>query len=240
METAPCSDAFKINATLLKAAEDSGDPYAMLLPSETSKAAPLIEHAKTADTGVLLVYGELKGGKREFAVPVDSTMQLLTLSIFIQCLGSVTVVDPAGTQVGAGPHVEQASFHSGQLMNVTEPQTGLWRIRVEGSGTYAITAMAKSTIRFTGAEFAGNPLKAGTQKLQAVLQGDFSTVQFVLMTMDGMPSVFKMAVDPNKPGGFTGDVVLPPEPFRIIAEGADNNGLIYRRFFPTLFHPVPE
>lgn len=237
----PCSNAFKIDPSRLKEAEESGLP--MLDPQEIAKAGPLNEHSKANDSSILLISGELKQGKREFAVPVDSTVQFLSFSVFIQCVSSITILDPAGTQVSAGPQTEEGKFHSGRLVNVTDPQAGLWRIRIEGSGVYSISAGGRSSIRFTKAEFVGSsdgalPKAGVTQKWRATLQGDFSTVQFVVMTSDGMTSVFKTEHTEN-PQEFVGDVSAPSLPFRIIAEGTDTNGQIFRRFFPLLFRSAP-
>lgn len=226
----------------------------MLDPSEKAKASPLMDKmAKGMDDTILVIYGEIKEGKKEFAVPVDSTAQILAFSVFFQCMKSITIVDPAGAQVNAGPHVEEAIFHAGRLVNVDTPRTGLWRIKIEGAGMYSVVVHAKSTIQFTKAEFvegtesAGfvaikGPPKAGvSQTLRATLSGTFSTAQFVLMTMDGMPSVFKMTRtnESTDPAEFRGDITPPSQPFRIIAEGVDQNGQIYRRFFPPLFRTAP-
>ncbi len=71
--------------------------------------------AKGGDDMILLIGGELTNGKREFSVPVDSTVQSIGVSVFLQCAKSITIVDSAGAQVAAGPQVEDATFHAGRL-----------------------------------------------------------------------------------------------------------------------------
>ncbi len=89
--------------------------------------------AKGGDDMILLIGGELTNGKREFSVPVDSTVQSIGVSVFLQCAKSITIVDSAGAQVAAGPQVEDATFHAGRLLQMTSPPAGSWRIRNEGA-----------------------------------------------------------------------------------------------------------
>lgn len=250
----PCPTAFKVDPSAFKTAQETGSQFAMLEPSERARASGLMEKiGEGTEDPILLIYGELKAGAKEFALPVDSTVQTLAISVFLQCVKSIAIVDPAGAQVNPGPQVQEATFHSGRLLKVDAPQNGLWRIKIEGDGLYSVVVHARSGIQFTKAEFVGSEedpasvatgaaLKAGaSQKLKATLRGNYSSVQFVLMTLDGMPSVLKMthATESADPGEFFGDVTLPSQPFRIIAEGADQTGQIYRRFFPPLFYTTP-
>lgn len=250
----PCPGAFQIDPSYIEVTEETGGQIYMLNPSEAQKAAPLMTKGlKQIDDTILRLTGEIKDSQKEFIVPVDTTVSVLTFSGFIQCLKSVTILDPTGSEVVSGPQVEDTKFQSGRFLLVNTPQPGDWKIRISGTGFFSVVADAKSDIQILDVAFVqlegrpghegyfkikGNPKKGISQTLSAQLDGDTNTVQFVLIQSDGMMTRLTLDRVPgtSDPAEYMGSVIPPDKPFRIAAEGIDASGLIYRRFFAPLFH----
>lgn len=254
-EALPCPDAFRIDPAYLQNAEDTGGQVLMVKPAETAKAMSLIDSKLSGNTEtVLRTSGTLKDSQVEFSVPIDSSVESITFSTFIQCLKSVSVVKPGGVAVNGSANVTENKFHTGLILSVKSPDPGEWRIRLAGTGYYSAMAEAKSEIRLLSAEFVdeggrpgheGNfkhqgPLTAGQpQTLQVELDGPTATVQFVIMTADGDMNLLKLSKvsDDASSHEYAGQITIPAQPFRIMAEGFDSQGLVFRRFYSPLFHP---
>jgi hypothetical protein len=254
-EPLPCPDAFRIDPAYLQNADDTGGQVLMVKPSETAKAMSLIDSKLHGNTETILrTSGKLRGNQVELSVPVDYSVQSITFSTFIQCLKSVSVVNPKGAPVSSSPEVTENRFHTGVILTVKTPDPGEWRIRLAGSGIYSAMAEAKSEIRLLSAEFVDEggrpghegyfkhegPLTSGQpQTLQVELDGPTATVQFVMITSDGDMNLLKLSkvsedADSHE---YAGQITIPAQPFRIVAEGFDSQGLVFRRFYPPLFRP---
>src|SRR5262249_31656570 len=227
----------------------------MVKPSETAKAMSLIDSKLHGNTETILrTSGKLKGNQVDFSVPIDSSVESITFTAFIQCLKSVSIVNPKGLAVSGSTEVTENKFHTGVILTVKTPDPGEWRIRLAGTGYYSAIAEAKSEIQLLSAEFVDpggrpghegyfkheGPLTSGQpQALQVELDGQTATVQFVIMTSDGDMNLLKLAKvseDANS-HEYAGQITIPAQPFRIMAEGFDSQGLVFRRFYSPLFRP---
>jgi hypothetical protein len=129
--------------TYIRTASESGGIPMFLQHSEAGKAFQLVrESTKNNVSTILWATGSLATGSRGFTVPVDSTMQSLTIAVSVDTKGStMTVHRPSGAEVVAGPAgVEITELNCGRIITVNSPETGKWDVRLKGSGRFWIQA----------------------------------------------------------------------------------------------------
>ncbi len=136
---------------------------------------------------ILSARGTLSGSSHSFDVPVDSSVSRLVVSVEVGRGAVVALVRPGGAAVNASHRdvtpgrVEQveigrATVANRQVLTVTTPETGVWRVEISDAGTsgasmFAVAARGDSRIGFDNFEFV--------RKQEGVHGGYFS--------LDGMP-----------------------------------------------------
>lgn len=238
-------------------AEDSGGQF-FNLPRESDvievgRLLPLLAAADLVT--IFRAQGNLDDGAKEFAVPVDSTVNLLSVSVTGGDIGTIALERPSGTQVQSHDHgVSFTKLSSGTIITVEAPEPGMWRLSVPGSGNFTITAQANSPIQPFSFDFGvlatddpvhlgfvpipGQPIVGTTLAARARLIGPFKTAEFRLVDESGetLQTIDLVQGDPDLDADdFLGSFPLPSVPFRVAVSGLDKNDEIYERLFPTLF-----
>src|SRR5688572_13747116 len=146
----PCLGGRAVDPSYVAVAEGSGGHLYMLDPSEIAQSGTLMAwHQKHTET-VFRAMGELSQQQgREFAVPVDSMVESLVLTVSLQCKRSISIVDPSGA-VAMG---EQFEFRAGRALRVHNPAPGVWKLRLAGSGLFFVTAEAVSDLSLDEVRF---------------------------------------------------------------------------------------
>src|SRR5260370_21862409 len=150
----PCVAGRAIDPTYVRTAEATGGQVFLFDRSEAGRSMVLMQYTDKHDDTIFRSTGILSTGSREFSFPVDSTVESLLVTVTLQCLQSITVLRPTNTEVHAGePDVNDNRFRSGQVLILTRPQAGAWRVRIAGIGLFFGVAQAKSAISLDNVEF---------------------------------------------------------------------------------------
>ena len=118
-----------------------------LQPSEAGKATHFMRES-SGENHVTLFWGtgRLQGARREFTVPVDSSVQRTTFSLSTDTKGTLmTLLRPSGEAVVPGAAgVEITELNCGRVVTVATPEAGDWRAQVAGSGRFWLEAGSRA------------------------------------------------------------------------------------------------
>jgi hypothetical protein len=249
-----------IDASYLRTAEATGGQVFLFDRSEAAGSTVLMLRRSKHEDTIFRSTGTLSTGSREFAFPVDSTVESLLVTVTLQCLQSITVLRPTNTEVHAGePDVYDDRFRSGQILVLTKPQAGAWRVRIAGTGLFFVVAQAKSSISLHRAEFVEpggrpghegmfpvkDPFHLGEQRTLSVeLKAPAGETVFRLVDGAGEPLEPLEMGDGDSQGGddrtFQGKLTLKHAAFRVAVEGRDAAGYPYQRVLPRLIQVQGE
>jgi hypothetical protein len=244
----------------VRTAEATGGQVFLFDRSEAGRSMVLMQYTDKHDDTIFRSTGTLSTGSREFTFPVDSTVESLLVTVTLQCLQSITVLRPTNTEVHAGePDVNDNRFRSGQVLILTRPQAGAWRVRIAGIGLFFVVAQAKSSISLDNVEFVelgGRPAHEGMFPVKGpVHQGEQRTLSVDLKAPPGETRFrlinsagetlepLEMHAGEGGEGTFEGKLTLKHPAFRMAAEGHDAAGYPYQRVLPRLIQvqaPIPS
>ena len=240
----------------VQVASATGGQVLPLGPNEVATAAPLMSASSGAET-LLWMTSTLTPNGHVIKVPVDGvTARVSFIASTEGSLADMVVMDPRGTQVGAGmPGVEALVFACVRAVTVDKPATGEWSVRVSGTGTYWLTAHVKSELALEDTAFvqvAGRPGHEGLFKIQGqpragrpatlrarITREQITDAKFDLVSMTGA-ALQSLALSPVSPAQsedeYVGDIPrLPTVPFRVRVSGRDHTGAAYQRISRAAF-----
>ncbi len=255
--TGSCSP---IDPAYIKVAQNTGGQVFVVSPYELANLYPIIEPSLKGDQESLLVAQDtLAGTPTDYAVPVDSTVSSLTVSVTSESLSSVLLYRPDGIPVnGSDPDVAESSVSRGRIYTVSAPAAGVWRLEVNGYGDVSVSVLGNSDISFYDFAFlaeggrpgdsglfpiSGQPVASDEPQLaRAFMLGSIADARFELRGLDGSLLGYAALL----PGGedpegrapvdaHFGSLLLPSVPFRVYAVGTDATGLAYQRAFAPVF-----
>jgi hypothetical protein len=137
-----------LDRAYLRDADETGGQGFLVDEGELGGALHLLASNASGDTVCLASsQGELQSQSRELLVPVDSTVSRITFAATIAQIDSIVLRTPSGSEIGAGsPGVEITELSSGRIISVEVPELGLWDLVLTGSGRYAASANASSSL----------------------------------------------------------------------------------------------
>jgi len=203
---------------------------------------------------IVLIQDVLSNGYKSIDIPVDSTGKELFVSIALDKMKSIVLVDPNGQEVTSDtPDVTFSKFTKNALINIGIPQPGMWKLKVTGTGQLSVSAKIKSEIVFyefnfifwSGVPHLGNipipgqPVAGTSSQAEAVIRGTYETADFKLISPSGQVIKSIVLSPQNIPdvSSLSGSVDIPTNPFRVIATGIDTNGLLYQRITKAQYTP---
>jgi hypothetical protein len=217
----------------------------------------LVRNASKHPDTIFRATGIVSTGSQEVEFPVDSTVESLMVSVTLQCLQSITVHRPANSEVHPGePDVDDNRFRSGEILIVTRPSVGKWRVKIAGMGMYFAVAQAKSGISLDHVEFVEpggrpgheglfrvkGPVHLGEQRmLSARMTAPHGEIAFRLVNSAGKtlePLGMKPAGESTVDQEFLATLTLKHPAFRVAVEGRDEAGYPYQRVLPRLIQPI--
>ena len=236
-------------------AEETGGQVIAVQSSEVASLFSLFEPELMgnpviirSESGLLPAVADLS-----FPIPVDSTMTSLGVTVSLETVVEIELIRPSGIPVTAtDPGVSFTTLSSGQVINVADPEAGVWQLEITGVGEYSIEARGTSNLELLRFDFVeenidvhggvsplqGQPLAGTTPLVRAILNGEFSDVGFEFTDTSGATlSTLTLSQEyPLEPEDhFIGTVDLPGMPFRVVASGLDASGEQFRRQYPTLY-----
>ncbi|HTM49000.1 MAG TPA: hypothetical protein VL285_09980 [Bryobacteraceae bacterium] len=219
----PCVPRFRADKSYIQTSEGSGGQILMLDTTEIASPAITRVYASGADQTILRAAGTLGAGFQEFTAPVDSGARLAQFKIFAECVKSIVVTAPSGEAV------EGTRLTMGRIVTVEKPETGVWRVKLAGTGYFSAVAEVKG-----GVSLAPLQLEGGI--FTAFLSGA-ETAEFRLLSRSGA-LLGTIPVERNETR-YTGALTAPAEAYHIAVEGTDKAGAAFRRLHAPLLAGGP-
>jgi len=227
---APCIPRFHADPAYIATAEATGGQILLLDRSEIASPAITRAYSGSNHETILRVSGTLGAGSQEFEAPVDSGIRTLQFTVFAECVKSIAVTAPSGSQA------EGTTLTSGRIVFLDAPERGTWRVKLAGTGYFTAVAEASGGVVFPPLRL-GRPTTGVAQSLTARVAGPFDTVEFRLVARNGtVLQVIPMTRDDTE---FRGVFTPPGEPFHIAVEGKDSKGFVFRRVHAPLLEATP-
>ncbi|MEA2626190.1 MAG: hypothetical protein QOD06_2235 [Candidatus Binatota bacterium] len=211
-----------------------------------ARALAALMDTGTPSGSVVILAGSLVDGVRDLPVPIDATIDEVTFTVSLENMRKFDIIDPSGKKV---------LKKTGTVIRIVDPAPGGWRVRLDGSGRYALNARAVSPLeidKFGFVTFRGRlgheglglvttrPIGGATQVGLAGLIGRFESASFFLVDTNGAP-IGSVPLDPGDVnaaiGEFVGGFKIPSKPFRVGVKGTDAAGFAYQRVLASVFQP---
>jgi von Willebrand factor A domain-containing protein 7 len=236
-------------------AESTGGQVFSLDPSEAGQITTLVDDvSRTRAVNLLSIQDTLGPTASVHLVPIDDTMSTATFAVSGGT--SVVLIRPDGSIVQNGdPGVTITSLSQAQLFSITNPVTGLWQVRVSGSGAFSITVAGQATLDFESFDFVqdlsdqahepglfqidGFPIAGQNNIVSAELTDGFSSAQFEFRSPSGailQVLTLQQGTD-NAADVFVGSLTPPNTPFVVYATGHTSSGANFQRLLPGTIMP---
>ena len=260
------SDLLRINIDYFNLAAATGGDFYYWAPGEFAASAGIL-NVPVASEPIALAYASNGDSfTRTIDVPVDGTISRLSFFAGAQRLDELSLTRPDGRNVEANPAgVSLQSFRHMSIVTLVDPEPGLWRVEMSGSGSFelAVRYFADRTrleerglegIDLIGFDFAKLSGRAGHQGLFSVSEPPKAgTTQFCRTTLSGgieSPIIELVSVDGAVLGSvnldeetdvaideFIGSCRVPDQPFRVRVRGKDPQGWPFQRLTSGLTTP---
>jgi hypothetical protein len=224
-----------------------GQPY-FLSPSELGRSSRIMDDVGRSNIELVLwASAASAGATREFTVPVDASIEWLTVSASFDAQGGRLMLPdlPAGTEK------EETIFNCVHIVAINRPAAGPISIQVVGTGRFWLRVRAQTALSLSSVEFVragGRPGHEGLFRIDGepvagrlatlrlrIREAAGATRKFVALSADGrvLQALELAEVDDEE---YVGSFVPPDEPFRIAVTGVDASGLPYQRVHGFVFH----
>jgi len=245
-----------IDASYVRGANATGGQILPLGPTEIGAAAPLMAASFNAET-VFWATAPLTSSGQTIPVPVDGVTSRVAFVLSTDgSIADMTVTDPRGTLVTAGPGVEAFNFGCVRGFAVDQPLSGEWTVQAAGTGTYWFIVHAGSDLGLDDAAFvqvagrpaheglfniAGEPVAGRPATLRArVTREHVTDAIFDLVGLNGarLQAIELSPVTASSTEEeYVGEIAnLPSISFRVRVSGRDRTGAIYQRLSGRSFH----
>lgn len=229
----------------------------MFDPSEASRSTLLMEASLRGESETIFrISGMLQDESRDFTIPIDSTVESVTISGFVQCKQNVSIARPSGQELSTGgTGLTDNAFKAGRIVTAKNPDRGNWQLRITGRGFFSVIALAKSDIALDTVRFVepggrpgheglfpinGEPGANQEQQLQIEMSGSPASAKFEMIGSNGqqLQAIQMDQTDHDEDSAeYLGKVTPVGEKFRIIVEGQDQKGYHYQRMYAPQFQP---
>jgi hypothetical protein len=237
----PCGA--RLDSSYFQLAEGTGGQLFLLAPEEIADSAPLLtafgEHRQT----ILRSAGAINPGVHEFRVPIDAAVESVLFSISVQCLRTAEITRPSGAALTGGDGATSLSnFQAQRMFIVKRPESGVWTLRVAGTGIGGVMVQARSTLSIDSVEFApaGSTAfsfapAAGVENVVRIdITGAPTEVEASLVDAS-FRQVRTLTVSAGEtPGSYLSRFTPGTEGFRVRVAGKDSNGAPFQRVHAPL------
>ena len=169
-------------------AEETGGHMFYVSSGDVAPATDIILKEMEANADLSVVRGVMEGGSRIYYVPADGTMD--SLNFLLNSADStgleLTIRRPTGSEVlPTDSGVSMLSTERSTYYSISPVMVGMWQAEVQGSGSYAFSSSAPTSIEFR--YLSSTVLEPGSSHLVTAYLGgsDLSSLQFVLVNQVG-------------------------------------------------------
>ena len=218
-----------VDPAYVAVAEAAGGHIYMLDPTELEKSTDLVGWKKRHTEVVFRAMGDIgsaPAGIREFSFPVDSEISSLLITVSMECNRQIAILEPRLVEAAG----DRAVYRAGRALRVVRPTPGIWKIQVQGSGVYFVTAEAISKVSL---DVASLPQGSGVP-VEVAVSGDISFLRLRVVNSAGDTLGSLPMERGTAPGRFVAKLPNYPVQFRLAVEGLDPNGYPLQRVHAPL------
>lgn len=236
----PCGA--KVDMSYFAMAEATGGQVWLTPPDELPKTggplAAFWDHRQTLFRSL----GPMDAPTQEFRVPVDSSVESVVFSMFVQCLQNAEVLSPSR---GPGGESSDARSRAWRVLVVKRPEVGVWTIRVSGSGLVGVSAQVRTALEIAQIQFgvggtttlARSP-RQGVENLVFIdMRGAARQVEASMVDATFRKIAPLTLTAGTREGTYQARFTPSAAPFRVLVEGKDANGIAFQRLHAPLFTP---
>lgn len=237
----PCGA--RLDPSYFQLTEGSGGHLLLLAPAEIGDSAALLAAFGNHRETIFRLAGSINPGVHEFRVPVDSTVESVVFSISVQCLQTAGVTRPSGTPLTGGDGVTDLSnFQAERMLIVQRPETGVWTLRVSGSGVTGVMVQARSPLGIADLQFAAVdstafrrvPLVGVENVMRIVISGSATEVRASIVDA-AFRRIAPLALTAgDTEGSYLGRFTPGTQGFRVMIEGKTADGVPFQRVHAPL------
>ena len=240
----PCTG--RLDPSYFRVAEGTGGHLLLLAPDEIGDSASLLLAFTSHPQTIFRLAGSVTPGLHDFQVPIDPSVESVVFSVSVQCLDSAYILDPSGALASGDAVTYRSTFRAERMVIVSQPQPGMWTVRIAGSGVAGVTVQAKSPLGIAGVEFSGaagsttfTPLPTfGVENTARLRIGRIAQPRASQVSGVGEP----VGSLPLSPGETAGTYLSRFQPdaggFRVMVVGRDEQGFDVQRMYAPLFAPL--
>lgn len=261
--TGTCSP---VHEAYIDIANKTGGQVFLINESEVENLDVLIQPIVSGNRQLLIsLNNTLSGDDFLTPFPVDTTVELLTISVASDNTILSEIIRPDGTIVKTGDaNVEIVGLSSGPIIQIQNPVVGEWKIKNTGNGNLSLSIFVNSNIGLENVEFLevkGRSGHEGLFPIDGLPTGDTNKIFSGIINSDESKSdseklaevvtfelrddkgtiIETLSSEDKELSGSLGTkhfVItneLPNVPFRIYAKGVDKDGNSFLRAFATEF-----
>lgn len=256
-----------INMDYFNLSAATGGDFYFWAPGEFSASAGLAISSSVQEPIDLIYCPADHSFSRTIKIPVDAAVTRVRIFAGARMLDKLNVFRPGGYSIAEETSgAEVKTFRYMRIIDLKDPEPGMWQAQFSGMGTYSILVRCSSNKNTSGqqdikgiqlmdfafVEFRGlpghqdfselpAPPRHGTmQRCRTTLSGNIKTPTIDLMSADGtVLSRVKLEEVPDiMPDEFIGTCIVPNQPFRVRVRGEDSQGWLFQRVTPGLTVPA--
>jgi hypothetical protein len=223
----PCVAGRAVDPAYLNLSESTGGQLFLFQKGEAEHSGVVMSASYTHPATVLRLVGNLNGA-RDIEFPVDRAIESLLVLVSLQCRKDIRVLRPSGAELTSVNTARSIDLAAGKILQADLPEPGKWRVRLEGSGLYVLSVLAKSDLKLTSANVAG-------QSVQFHLTAAASSVAAQLVDAAGSPLIGPVVPENAGNSAYQANLALRAGRFRLLVSGEDAAGWPFQRMHPVLF-----
>ena len=250
----PCVAGRAVDTAYIDASESTGGQLFLFQKNEVAQVPLVMNASHTHPDTLLRALGNLNG-TRDFEFPIDSSIESLLVLVSLQCRNAIRVSRPTGSELTKMNSALSVELQAGRILRIDQPEAGQWRVRLEGTGLFVLSVLAKAEIGLTRVTFPpisdpskeeehtsriNAPLFGVRQNLEIQLSGHVSGPRLQLVDAAGGRISDIEALDPIAEGAYRTTVTPQVERFRILVTGTDTSARPFQRMYPVLFRAQPR
>ena len=240
----PCGA--RLDTSYFQVAEGTGGHLLLLAPEEIGDSATLLTAIGSHPETIFRMAGSLTPGVHDLQVPIDPSVESVIFSISAQCLQVGQVLRPSGVPASGEGVTDLSTFRAQRMAIVARPESGIWTIRISGSGVSGVMVQGRSAIGISQLQFAPSgrtvfnavPAVGVENVVRLQISGEFTEIRASLVSGE-----FRRIADlPLEPGDTEGSYVSRFTPgaqgFRVLIAGKDAAGVAFQRLHAPLLTAV--
>jgi hypothetical protein len=240
----PCGG--RLDPSYFQVAEGTGGHLLLLAPEEIGDSARLLTAFSSHSQTIFRLAGTAPPGINEFKIPIDPSVESAVFSMSVQCLQTADVLRPSGEPAAGDGVTDFSNFRAERMVVVTRPESGIWTIRVAGSGVAGVVVQARSALGLAQVAFAPAGIqtfspapRSGVENILRIRVSQHPTEVRASIVSGGFE---RIAQPPLLAGEDDGEYVarFTPGPggFRVLVSGRDADGFAFQRMSAPLVTPT--